>query len=217
MSQNGTGTWNVVNFNVKIDKKWSAFAESQLRSLSVFDNFHYYEYKAGGSYALRDNFVVNAGVGSYNTFAEGGNFSLPMQNRELRTWQQFSVKTPIDRVVFENRFRYEQRFTSNGYRNRYRFRVGATVPLNAKKVAPRTLSAIAWNELFFTNREPYFERNRLFVGLGYEFTDFSIQTGYIKQFDYKINDETGRTFVNFAILYHIDLSKNKQFEPTNID
>ena len=127
------------------------------------------------------------------------------------------IKTPIDRIIFDNRFRFEQRFTSNGYRNRYRLRLGATVPLNKPKIIEKTLSFMAWNEIFFTNREPYFERNRLFVGLAYEFEDFSVQSGYIRQFDYRINDETGRSFFNFAILYHVDFSKDKQFQPSNAD
>ena len=216
-SQSDLGTWNIFNFNAKFDKKWSSFAEAQLRSLSFYDQFHYYEYKVGINYAAANNFVATTGIGSYNTFDEGGNFIRPMQNQEVRTWLQFGIKTPIERLIFDNRLRFEQRFTSNGYRNRYRLRIGATMPINNKKIVRKTLSAIAWNEIFFTNREPYFERNRLFVGLGYEFEDFSVQSGYIRQFDYRINDETGRSFFNFVILYHVDFSKEKQFQSSTVD
>lgn len=217
VAQEHLGSWNVLNFNARINKKWSAFAETQLRSLSFYNEFHYYEYKIGANYALTNNFVTTSGIGSYNTFSEGGNFKTPLKNAEIRTWLQLSIKTPIENLIFENRFRFEQRFTSNGYRNRYRIRLGATLPLNTKKIVPKTLSLIAWNEIFFTNNEPYFERNRFFIGLGYEFETFSIQTGYIRQFDYKINDETGRSFLNIAVLYHIDFNKNKQFQHSNTD
>jgi hypothetical protein len=60
------------------------------------------------------------------------------------------------------------------------------------------------NELFFTENEPYFERNRLMLGFNYKPSKTStIQIGYLHQFDYKINDETGRSF--FVIGYYFEL------------
>ena len=219
-AQENIGTWNVLNFNVKINSKWNVFAETQLRSLSFYDEFHYYEYKSGVSYKISPNFSVTAGVGSYNTFSPGGNFEIPVQNKEIRTWLQVNMRNPLEFMTFEHRYRAEQRFTSNGYRNRFRYRLAATIPLNNKKIEPKTFYLSVWNEIFFTDKEPYFERNRLFVGVGYEFSKkIAFQTGYIHQFDYKINDETGRDFINLALLYNIDLStKNKtDFIPTPSD
>ena len=66
-SQNELGTWNTTNFNLKINNKWQVFAESQLRSLKFYDNFHYYEIKSGVTYKIKPNFYVNSGFGSYNT------------------------------------------------------------------------------------------------------------------------------------------------------
>ena len=218
LAQNDIGTWNVLNFNAKFTDHWSAFAETQVRSISFYNNFHYHEFKIGANYLLLKNFVATAGIGSYATYSEIGNFESPIQNKEIRTWTQFAIKTPLDRVLFENRFRFEQRFTSNGYRNRYRIRIGATIPINHFKIQPKTISFIGWNELFFTNKEPYFERNRIFLGFGYEMNNhFSFQTGYISQFDYKINDETGKDFINISLLYQLDLRKKKQYQQTNLD
>ena len=217
-AQNGLGSWNILNFSAKIDSKWSFFVEPQLRSLAFYNDFHYYEYKAGLTYKITNNFSVTTGIGNYNTYSENGNFEAPIQNKETRTWLQMNVKTNIGRTVFENRFRTEQRFASNGYRNRFRLRFGATVPINNLKTKPKTISAVVWNEIFFTNNEPYFERNRFFAGFGYEVNkNFGVQTGFIQQFDYKINDETGRHFFNISLLYHIDLSNKKGFSPTTID
>lgn len=220
LAQNNFGSWNVLNFNVKINTKWNAFAESQLRSLSFYNEFHYYEYKFGATYKISQNFSATAGVGSYNTYSEGGNFKLPSQNRETRTWLQINMKNPLEFMTFEHRYRAEQRFTSNGYKNRFRYRLGATIPLNEKKVKPKVFYLLAWNEIFFTDNEPFFERNRFFIGCGYEFSEkVAIQTGYIHQFDYKINDETGRDFLNIALLYSIDLSKKAttDFTPSTTD
>lgn len=203
-----------------MNQKINVFTEAQLRSLSFYNEFHYYEYKAGVSYKINPNFSLTTGIGSYNTFSEGGNFELPSQNREIRTWFQINMKNLLEFVTFEHRYRAEQRFTSNGYRNRFRYRIGATIPLNGKKIAPKSFYLSAWDEIFFTDKEPYFERNRLFVGGGYEFNkNVAIQLGYIYQFDYKINDESGRDFINIALLYQFDLSKKKEkeFTPTTSD
>ena len=220
IGQNGIGSWNTINLNMKINPKINIFTEAQLRSLSFFNEFHYYEYKAGLAYKLNSNFSITSGIGSYNTFSEGGNFELPSQNREIRTWLQFNMKNPLEYLTFEHRYRAEQRFSSKGYKNRYRYRLAATIPLNGKKNEPKSLYAVVWDEIFFTDKEPYFERNRLFVGGGYEFNkNVAIQMGYIYQFDYKINDESGRDFLNLVLLYQFDLSNKveKEFLPSTTD
>lgn len=211
-SQSDLGSWNILNFNLKLNSKWNVFMETQLRSLSFYDQFHYYEYKTGATYKIKYSVSVTTGVGSYNTYSEGGNFENPIQNKEIRSWFQLNMKNDLDFVILEHRYRAEQRFTSNGYRNRFRYRLGAIVPINNKQVVPKTFYVSAWNEIFFTDNEPYFERNRMFVGLGYEFSkQLAVQTGYIHQFDYKINDETGRDFLNIALLYTFDLSNKNEF------
>lgn len=220
LAQNDIGSWNVININFKVNEKWNVFSEAQLRSLSFYDQFHYYEYKTGFTYKITPIFSATTGIGSYNTFSEGGNFELPIQNQEIRTWVQINMKNPLDFLTFEHRYRAEQRFTSNGYRNRFRYRLAATVPLNSKKIQPKTFYALIWNEIFFTDKEPFFERNRFFIGGGYEFSkNIAFQLGYIHQFDYKINDETGRDFLNLSLLYNFDLAKTKQngFIPTTAD
>lgn len=220
LAQNDLGTWNVTNLNFKVNEKWNVFTEVQLRSLSFYDEFHYYEYKGGFTYKINPNFSIISGIGSYNTFSEGGNFQQPIQNKEIRSWAQINMKNPLEFISFEHRYRAEQRFTSNGYRNRFRYRLSATIPVNNEKIAPKTAYALIWNEIFFTDKEPFFERNRLFIGGGYEFSrKIALQLGYIYQFDYKINDETGRDFFNVSFLYNFDLTKMKQneFIPTTTD
>lgn len=216
-SQNNFGSWNILNATVNVSEKWTVFGEAQLRSLSFYNQFHYYEVKTGATYKLNKNFSFTTGFGSYNTFSEGGNFETPMRNKEIRTWLQINNKNQLEYFVIDHRYRAEQRFATNGYRNRFRYRVVATVPLNNKKLIPKTYYIQAWNELFFTDKQPYFERNRLFLGGGYEFSkNFTFQAGYIHQFDYKINDETGRDFLNIAFLYSFDVKKEMERNDTHL-
>jgi len=62
----------------------------------------------------------------------------------------------------------------------------------------------ASNELFFTDKEPYFERNRMLVAFYYKPSkSTTLQVGYLHQFDYKINDETGRDFLQIGCFMEI--------------
>lgn len=70
------------------------------------------------------------------------------------------------------------------------------------------LYGIVWNEIFFTNREPYFERNRIFAGFGYGLTQsLTLQGGYLYQFDYFLDDEIGRQFLQLSVLFDLSLRK----------
>jgi len=213
------GSWNIINVKMNLDKQWSFFVEPQLRSLSFYNQFHYYEIKGGITYNLKSNFSFTTGVGSYNTYSQGGNFKLPYQQKEIRTWVQLIMKQQVARIKFEHRYRAEQRFTNNGFRNRFRYRLNTVIPLNNKKLVPKTFYASIWNEIFFTDKAPYFERNRFFVGGGYEVSEaVAIQSGYLHQFDYKINDETGRNFFQISLLLNVDLKKKHQeFSPSTLD
>jgi hypothetical protein len=205
------GSWNILNLKYSINDKLSFFGESQLRSLKFYDNFHYYEYKAGVNYKIYDNFKLTLGAGSYQTFQEGGNFVTPKNNDEFRIWPQATLFQTIGTVKVEQRYRLEFRNTSKGFRNRFRYRLGLSLPFGEETSGYKPFLIGASNEIFFTDNEPYFERNRMLYALNYKPTKATtIQVGYLHQFDYKINDEIGRDFLQlgfFIELFH-DQSSN---------
>lgn len=41
IGQSKLGSWNAISVNLKINEKWNFFAETQIRSLSFYDEFHY--------------------------------------------------------------------------------------------------------------------------------------------------------------------------------
>ncbi len=193
---NHLGSWNILNLKYNINSSWSVFGEAQLRSLQFYDHFHYYEYKAGANFKVHKNVKLTLGAGSYQTYKEGGNFVLPKNNNELRVWPQVILFQSVGKLKIEQRYRAEFRFTSNGYRNRFRYRLGLAYPFGkaVKDFKPYQVSAS--NEIFFTDREPYFERNRILVAFNYKPSKaVTLQVGYLHQLDYKINDETGRDFL----------------------
>ncbi len=198
------GSWNIVNVKYKYNDKWSVFCESQLRSLKFYDNFHYYEYKAAVSYNVYKNVIFTLGAGSYQTFKEGGNFVVPKNNNEFRAWPQLVLNQYVGKLKIEQRYRAELRWTSNGYRNRFRYRLGASYPFGKERNNYKPFQVNVSNELFFTDNEPYFERNRLLFALNFKPSKATaLQLGYLHQFDYKINDETGRDFLVLGFYYEL--------------
>ncbi len=196
------GSWNIVNLKYTHNEKWSLFGETQLRSLKFYNNFHYYEYKGGINYKPYKNVTLSLAAGSYQTYKAGGNFVLPKNNDEFRLWPQVILSQSIGDLKVEQRYRTEMRFTSNGYRNRFRYRLGLSYPFGKTKNDFKPFQVSLSNEIFFTNRAPYFERNRVLLALNYKISKLnSFQLGYLHQFDYQINDETGRDFLVLGF-YH---------------
>lgn len=201
------GSWNIINLKYHLNEKWSVFGETQLRSLKFYDDYHYYEYKGGVNLKINPYVTFTLGGGSYQTYMEGGNFVIPKNNDEIRIWPQVILSQNLGSLKIEQRYRSEFRFTNKGYRNRYRYRLGLTFPISKIKEYFKSIHLIVNNELFFTTKEAYFERNRFLVAVSYKLSNSSlIQIGYLHQFDYKINDEIGRDFLQigyFLELFHL--------------
>lgn len=208
-SQSGLGSWNVLNVKTTLSPKWGIFAEGQIRSLKFYNHFHYYEMKGGLNYTATQNLQLGMAGGHYNTYQSGGDFIKPKRSDEVRLWEQITMRQPLGRITVEHRYRAEQRWTQINFRHRFRYRINAKVPLNKSKVGTNALYGLVWNEIFFTNREPYFERNRIFAGLGYELTNsLTLQGGYLYQFDYFLDDEIGRQFLQLSALFDLSFRKS---------
>lgn len=196
------GSWNIINIKYNHSEKTSFFGEGQLRSLKFYDHFHYYEYKGGVNYKIRKSVQLTLGAGSYQTYKEGGDFVLPKNNDEFRLWPQITLFQDVGPIKIEQRYRAEMRWTSNGYRNRFRYRMGISYPFGKDTKGYKPFQVSISNELFFTDKEPYFERNRIQTALNYKLNKhLALQAGYLHQFDYKINDETGRDFLVIGFYY----------------
>ena len=208
------GSWNILNVKYNYTDNLSFFGEAQLRSLKYYSDFHYYEYKGGIDYKVHKNVKLTLGAGSYQTYKEGGDFVLPKNNDEFRLWPQLIFSQSIGKLKIEQRYRAEFRFTSNGYRNRFRYRLGVSYPFGKEKNEFTPFQINVSNELFFTNKEPYFERNRLLFAFNYKpLKSTTLQIGYLHQFDYKINDETGRDF--FVIGFYYDIFRESTSKQEN--
>lgn len=209
-----TGSWTIVNAKGTFNDKWSVFAEGQLRSWKVYDHFYYYELKSAVNYNFTKQLSVTGGLGTYHTYTTSGNFKHPLTNNEFRTWLQVMMVQTFGRIKIDHRYRMEQRWVTAGYRNRYRYRLNAIVALNHKTLTDKTIYATAFEEVFFTNKSPYFERNRIFGGMGYQLNNHvTFQAGYINQFDYSTTKEFAKGYLQLTAFLAANFKKGKPHTP----
>lgn len=218
-AQSDLGSWNIFSAKASITEKWGVFLEGQVRSLKLYRNFHYHEFKGGVNYAIDKNFSLAVAGGKYDTYQAGGDFVTPRASDEFRLFEQLTMSQYLQHIKFEHRYRVEQRFTQNGYRNRFRYRLQAVVPLKASKVTAKTFYLSTSGEVFFTDTPAYFERLRFYLGAGYQFTSsFGMQAGFLHQFDYRLVDETGTDFFQISFLWDIKWhNKEQERVPTHVD
>lgn len=161
-----------------------AYLELQGRSIERFKTPDYYEIKGGTGYNINDNNQAFVGIGRYATYKEKS-----LSQEELRLWLQYTYSHYLfSRVDIDHRGRAEQRFfhyPKTGEKEntqRYRYRLSATVPINKPKVTSKTFFASAFNEVFLGPKDEAFKRNRLYSGVGYQFTrKVGLTTGYMWQ------------------------------------
>ena len=80
------------------------------------------------------------------------------------------------------------------------------VPINKAEITPGAIFAGVYNEIFINGEEEFFDRNRLYGGLGYQLSDnINLQTGIL----YQRLRFTGKAFLQFSIVYNTDLRKKK--------
>ncbi len=201
----GTGSWNIVTINLpgSTTHRWGGYFEAQDRNYGIVSKFYYYEVKTGVSYNFDNNSFALLGTGRYTTYGFDAVDDGP-QITETRLWEQLTTNHYISRLKLEHRYRVEQRWLNTGYRNRFRYRLTATLPLNKPKLEKGALFAAAFGEVFFNNKQPNFERNRFSPSIGYKFSKpFTLQAGVINQRNYQINTSDDKNYLIITATYNI--------------
>lgn len=196
-----TGTFNSNSFRFSINKKWSWFVETEFRSLSFFQRFHYTELKAGVTYKYSPAISLSLGNGIYNTFNGGPYFDNVKTNFDYRLWQQGTYKHSLGLVSLEHRIRIEE-VMEKPFRVNARYRLQAKAGLNKKELDKGTLFASVFDEVFFKTKDPFFYRNRFQAGLGYIFSPtISAQLGYIRQNDFLFDLSIGKNYLYYGLSF----------------
>ena len=147
--------------------------------------------RAGYTYYVSDQLRVTAGYGYITHFS--ANDQLP-HVPESRLWQQVQWFDKKDRISLAQYFRVEERFVrqvSGGaltddsrFTWRFRYNFAISIPLRGREVAPKTPFVFLNDELHVNAGgnvvNNYFDQNRLFAGLGYQFTaGMNAHLGYL--------------------------------------
>lgn len=195
------GSWTTLNVKHDLKNKFSLSTDIELRSLSLYDRFYYYEARAGISYAIKPALSVAVGTGVYNTFNEGTGFDNYSRQKEARLWEQFEWTQHLSIIKIDQRLRIEQRLKKH-YENLFRYRLNVSVPINKKTITSNTLWANVYDEVFLKDRYHLLTTNRFQAGLGYTFNKhISIQSGWLRQqgFNDHFNRRKSYFLLSFAL------------------
>lgn len=203
------GSWGITNVQYEFTPRWFAYMELQTRSQAMFNHFFYYEIKGGINYRINKNFIAFVGFGNYGTY-NWKNLRSAKTTDELRLWEQLVINQPLSRLKFEHRFRIEQASINRKFRNRFRYRLNLIIPINKKKVENNTVFVSAFDEIFLTDTPPYFMRNRVYLGLGYQATEFlTLQAGWVNQFNYTLSNKGGKNNLLVSLNFRFTHKDNK--------
>jgi len=205
-TQDGTGNWLMYFGTNKISEKFSIHSEVQYRNHTIAPvNIEQLLLRTGINYHFAENAFVTAGYGYIGNHEYESERKSP-EVEEHRIWQQLITTNNLGRVKFEHRYRLEQRFIESDFKTRFRYRLMLFVPLNKPKIETGTLFLGVYDEIFINGHEEFFDRNRLYGGMGYQLNpNVNIQTGIL----YQRLSNTGKAFLQFGIVFNTDLRKEK--------
>ncbi|MDG2052423.1 MAG: DUF2490 domain-containing protein [Flavobacteriaceae bacterium] len=198
------GNWLMYFGTNRISDNFSIHTEIQFRNYTITpNNVEQLLLRAGLNYHFSEKTTAAAGyayIPSYVNESEQNS----QEFEEHRIWQQFILTNKLERIKFEHRYRFEQRWVNQDYKNRLRYRLMLFVPLNKPIIEKGTLFLGFYDEIFINIKESFFDRNRLYGALGYQINkDISIQTGMLHQ---QLSN-SGKWYLQFALFFNTDFRK----------
>lgn len=180
--QSEFGNWLIYFGNKQFNPKLNLHHEVQYRSYNVINDFEQLLIRSGIGYNLSEN-NNNILLGYGYILSENYTpFNEKVATEEHRIYQQFITKQQFGRVDIQHRYRIEERFIENQFKMRFRYFLSCKTALNRKKMEDKTLYLSLYNELFIGERDPFYDRNRSYAGLGYRFSNvMSVEFGYMNQ------------------------------------
>ena len=205
------GSWHMYFGTNQIADKWSIHTEAQLRYYEQAKNFNQLLLRTGLNYHINPNAIATAGyayIETDPTFFEAALVDLDGQASdkisENRIFEQFILKNKVWELLFEHRYRLEQRFITDSdlktksTQHRARYRLQMMVPLTD------IFFLNFYDELFINLQNEAFDQNRLYAAVGLNVTNnLSVQAGYLKNHFRTINYDR----LQVAVFYNPDLRK----------
>ena len=199
-----TGNWMMYFGMNKISDQFSVHTEIQYRNHTLTpNNIEQLLLRTGLNYHFSDKAFVTVGYAYVASYAFESEQKEP-ETREHRIWQQFILTNNIGRVKFEHRYRLEQRWVGQNYKNRFRYRLMLFIPLNKPEIVKGSLFLGLYDEIFINATESFFDRNRFYGAIGYQINkSTSIQAGMMHQ----QTTDYGKWYLQFSFIFNPDLRK----------
>ena len=205
-SQQDNGNWLMYFGTNKISEKFSIHSEFQYRNHTISPtNIEQLLLRTGLNYHFKPNASATFGYAHIGNHVYESVRKSP-ETEEHRIWQQLLTTNNIGRVKFEHRYRLEERFAETDFKIRFRYRLMLFVPLNRPKIETGTMYLGVYDEIFINDKATFFDRNRLYGGLGYQHADnIHFQIGVLRQ----ETQTASKTFLQFGLIFNTDLRTKK--------
>jgi len=178
------GNWLIYIGNKKLNSKWNIHNEVQYRNYNAVGDLEQLLLRTGVGYNLsdnNDNILLGYGYILSENYIDDTDDKTAVN--EHRIFQQFTTKQKVGKVGLSHRYRFEQRFVEDDFKMRFRYFLGVKIPLQYKEEAKNPLYVSLYNEIFLNTKSSVFDRNRVFGGIGYTFSDnLRLELGYMNQF-----------------------------------
>lgn len=205
-SKSKIGCWGMLLNQTRFHNKWSLHSEIQFRAYDLKANTEQLLVRAGINFHQSFNTTFTAGYGWITNYNDDGEIFKTKISNENRIWEQLLLKDKRGRIFLEHRYRFEQRWIESvghtNYRNRIRYLLRATIPINRKELIKNTLFLSVYDEVFINITKTPFDRNRLYGAIGYQLNaSTNIQIGYLLQ----TLSTFQKQYLQFGINYNPDL------------
>lgn len=193
--------WFLLLNHYKFSDTWSVGNELHFRLDDYFNDKQQFIIRPFINYHRSQNVIYSAGYSYIKTYPYG-QFPLPDAVPEHNVWEQVTVNQKLDKTSVSHRYRLEHRWigrlrlnTVDGsydvgdytFSNRFRYRITLKRPINEKWFV--NIFDELWVKTDKKWESTQFDRNWLYLGIGYNINDkFSLQTAYLHQ--YSKNNES---------------------------
>lgn len=193
-----TGAWYTYIGNQKLGDKFNLHTEVQYRNYDFGGDLEQLLLRTGVGRDLgtKANILFGYAYSFSESYKSGSEVKL--KTEENRIFQQILLKQKEGPFFITHRCRFEERFLSAGIKTRFRYYLLVNLPLNDKELIGKTFYLSAYDELFLNTHSNFFDRNRIFGGIGYFInSDFKVELGLMKQvFETNSRSQVLINFVN---------------------
>ena len=185
------GNWYMYFFSSGTKKSpWGFQGDVQYRSFDLVGDLEQLLLRGGLTYQPKES-IIKFTLG-YGHITTGSYASSGPTIRESRIYQEALYPVKFGSRIFSlHRLRYEQRFVDDlRFRTRYRYNFFLNIPMTGTDMSAGTVYIAFYNELFIngqrkttaTTEVEVFDRNRLYVALGYMIKrNIKVQLGIMNQ------------------------------------